>query len=756
MMQFTRRGVLLTAGAAGGLLAAWALTARRFDPPLQPGEGEFAFDAWLKIGKDGVVSVAVPDLEMGQGITTLIPQIVAIELGADWRQIAVEPAPVSGAYGNAPLAAHWAPLWLPVLSALGDSSDSLMARRFAESEPFAVTAEGTALAAHEAAARAAAAGARAMLAMAAADKWGVAWEECDAIGGFIVHDKQRASFAQLVADAAGYSPPSPPVLRAQPPSERPAEFPAGAALRFPRLDLPAKVDGSFTFAGDVRLPDMLYASIRHGPIGEARLGSFDAAKAKGVQGLVKLVPGKDWLAAVATSWWVAERALNQIAPRFAARDKAESGKIAERLEKALRQGDAVRVAEAGDPDTWLSLKFEHTAHYAVAPALHASLETASATARVANGRAELWLASQAPQAARRAVAQALGIGIADVVLYPMPAGGSFDARLESDHAVEAALIAQQVGKPVQLTWSRWQEHVAGLPRAPARAVLAARTAQDGSLTALKVRVAMPGTMREFGRRLFDGESRRDALEAQGEGDPLVLEGMVPPYGIEHLVVEHVPVNIGLPTGRLHGNSWALGCFLIETFVDELAHRSGREPLSYRMAMLGQDLKLASCLQRAASLAEWGGGAGGSGQGLACTRIAIAGREGRIALVASARRDDGGIRVDKLTAVLDVGRVINADIARQQVEGGLIFGMGLARGSTTAYAGGLPLTGRIGMLGLPLLGDCPEIEVEFIDGSAEPFDPAELAVAVSGPAIANALFSAGSERLRSLPLTAEQA
>lgn len=754
-MQFTRRGILLTAGVAGSLLAAWALTARRFDPPLAAGEGEFAFDAWLKIGKDGVISVAVPDVEMGQGITTLIPQIVAIELGADWRQIAVEPAPVSGAYGNAPLAAHWSELWLPVMSGLADTPESLLARRFAENDAFAVTAEGTALAAHEAAARSAAAGARAMLAMAAADRWGVAWEECDAQGGFIVHDKQRLSFAELVEEAAEYEPPSPPVLRAQPPLERPAEFPAGAPLRFPRLDLPAKVDGSFTFAGDVRLPDMVYAAIRHGPVGEARLGSYDAAKARDPQGQVTLVPGEDWLAAVAPSWWAAERALSQIAPRFAAKGKADSGRIAERLDAALSKGAATRVAEAGDPDAWLSGKFEHAARYVIAPALHGGLETASATARVSGGKAELWVANQAPQTCRRAVAQALGIGIGDVVLYPMPAGGSFDARLESDHAVEAALIAKAVGRPVQLIWSRWQEHVAGLPRAPARAALAARTAQDGSLTGLTVRVAMPGTMREFGRRLFDGDDRRAALEAQDQGDPLALEGMVPPYAIEHLLVEHVPVNVGLPTGRLHGNSLALGAFLIETFVDELAHRSGREPLSYRMAMLGHDLKLANCLQRAASLAEWGGGTGGSGQGLACTRMAIAGREGRIALVASARRDDSGIRVDKLTAVLDVGRVINADIARQQVEGGLIFGMGLARGSTTAYADGLPLTGRLGMLGLPLLGDCPEIEVEFIDSQAEPFDPAELAVAVSVPAIANALFSAGSVRLHSLPLTAEQ-
>ncbi len=170
-------------------------------------------------------------------------------------------------------------------------------------------------------------------------------------------------------------------------------------------------------------------------------------------------------------------------------------------------------------------------------------------------------------------------------------------------------------------------------------------------------------------------------------------------------------------------------------------------------MLGGDLKLATVLQRAATLAAWNGGDAGSGQGLACTRMAMAGREGRIAVIASARRDAHGIRVDKLTAGVDLGRIITVDIARQQVEGGLIFGMGLANGCTTAYAHGLPQTGRLGLLGLPLLSDCPEIEVEFIDSDADPFDPGELGVAVVVPAIANALFSAGGTRVRTMPLTA---
>jgi len=752
-MQVSRRGILIGAGAAGGLLVAWTLLPRRFDAPLAAGEGEQVFNAWLRIGQDGVVTVAVPDLEMGQGITTLIAQIVAVELGADWRQIAVEPAPVSGAYANAPLAAAWRSLWMPLLPDLAEGGDSVLAKRFGEREAFMVTADGTSLAAHEAAARAAAAAARAMLSMAAAERWDIAWEECEAKAGFITHGQQKASFAELVGEAIAFDPPDPPVLRPAPVSERAVDQPDGARPAFPRLDLPAKVDGGYPFAGDVRLPDMVFAAIRHAPQGEGKLGTYAAKNAAPVKGMLRLVEGPDWLAAVARDWWSAERALTLIAPNFAAQQKPDSGAIERLLGEALRSGDAATIAEVGDADL-LRAPFDHARLYRIAPALHAPLETASATARVSNDKVELWVASQAPQATRKAVAAALGRSLDDVVLYPAPAGGSFDARLDTPHAVEAAIIAREVGKPVQLTWSRWQEAVRDLPRAPAQAALAARTAPDGSLAGLKVRVAMPGTTPEFGARLFDGADPLSARAAQERADPLGLAGCIPPYTIPHLVVEHVPTALPLSTGRLRGNAAALGCFLIETFVDELAARSGREGLSYRMAMLGQDIRLATCLQRAATLAEWSGGRGGSGQGLACHRMTMNDREGRIALVASARRDERGIRVDKLTAVLDIGRIINLDIARQQVEGGLLFGLGLARGQTTAYADGLPLSGRLGQLGLPLLNDCPEIEVEFMEGDAPPFDPGELGVAVAAPAIANALFSAGNTRMHSLPLTGE--
>ncbi len=746
-MKITRRSLFIGAGASGALLLGWVLTPRSFAPPLAAGRDEVAFDAWLKIGKDGVVTVAVPQLEMGQGVSTLLPQIIAAELGADWRQVAVEPAPISGAYPNTVLAARWSRLWMPVFSGFAAAPDSLLAKRFAQSEEFTVTADGTALAAYEMPARIAAASARALLAMAAATRWDVAWEECEAQGGFILHGKKRLSFGDLAEEAAGYEPPDPAAVRVLPLSERPSAYPTGSTPAYPRLDLPAKVDGSYGFAGDIRLPDMVFAAIRHGPIGDTELADFDAGAAKGVQGFIALVRSKRWLAAVAQDWWGAERALGQAAPRFRAKQRADSGMIERLLSEAVHRGDAVRMAEIGEPDAVVAGKSLLARHYSVAPALHATLETASATARFSDGKLELWLASQAPAAARRAAAQAVGLNPRDVVLYPMPAGGSFDRRLEHEHAVEVAVIAKQIGKPVQLVWSRWQEHLAGLPRTPVAAVMAARMTPDGSVTGWKARLALPASAAEFGDRLFGASSPQEALGAQDQGDPLAMEGAVPPYTISNLAVDHVPVAIPLPTGRMRGNSHGYTCFFTESFVDELAHEAGREPLSFRMAMLGQDLRLANCLQRAATLASWDGGVDGSGQGLACHVIGA----GRIAVVATARRDETGLRVDKLTAVVDIGRIVNVDIARQQIEGGLVFGLGIAIGSSTAYAAGLPLTVRLGMLGLPLLADCPEIEVEFIESTAEPADPGELGMAAAAPAIANALFSATGLRLRRLPL-----
>lgn len=720
---------------------------------MPTGPGEYAFGAWLTIGTDGVVTVAVPQLEMGQGVTTLLPQIVAIELGADWRQVAVGPAPISGAYVNLPLAARWAPLWKPAVPALADAPDDLLLRRWAEDEDFTVTAEGTTLAAYELPCREAAASARALLCMAAADRWDVEWEECEALDGFVLHGDRRATFGELAEEAADYNPPSTPPLRPESSAELGTDFPEFDELStaFPRLDLPSKADGSHQFAGDVRLPDMAYAAIRHGPLGRPEVSSFDKRAAVGTPGLLNVVESKRWIAAVAETWWGAERALIALTPKFRVANPLESARIEEALDQGVRRGEPVRVAERGQGDALME-RPNLALRYDVHPAAHGTIETASCTARLEDGRLELWLATQAPEAARRAAGKALGLSDEDVVVYPMPAGGSFDSRLEHDHAIEAALIAREAGRPVQLVWSRWQEQLMLRPRPPVAAVLSARLGASGFIDTFRARLAMPPSAQEFGRRLFGNRTSWAAIEdVEGEADPMVLDGLMPVYAIPNVALDHVPVRIDLPTGRMRGNAHGYTCFMLESFVDEVAQRHQQEPLAFRMSMLSGSPRLANCLQRAAQVAEWDGGRGGSGQGLACHRMGDGDTGAFIALIAAAGAGEGGVRVEKLSASVDVGRVVNRDIALQQIEGGLLYGLGLALGSAAEYQRGLPVGGRLAGMQLPILESCPEIVIDLIDSDAEPFDPGEIGVAPVAPAVANALFSATGLRLRRLPL-----
>jgi len=756
-MRITRRGLLIGGAAGGGLLVAWALTPRRFPLELPLKEGEFAFGPWLTVAQTGIVSVAVPQLEMGQGVTTLIPQVVAMELGADWRKVAAVPAPLSGAYANAPLAAEWAPLWMPFFAGLAEDPDSRMARGFAERHRFMATAAGTTLAAYEAPARHAAAATRELLCRAAADRWDVDWRACKTANGFVTHGSQRLGFGDLAESAAEQNLPDDPDLGPAPAEPLP---PASLRTAFPRLDAPMLVEGATRFAGDIRLEGMLYAAIRHAPLGDsAELGGIDENKAHGV----RLVKGPGWLAAVAPTWWAAEQALARIAPEFKVSRPVDGASVEAALDKAVKRARTERIVTVGDPEGAMGEgQPSLVARYDIAPALHAGLETASCTARLSDGRLELWLATQAPETSRRAAAQAVGLNPRDVVLYPVPAGGSFDARLDTPHAVEAALIAKEVGRPVQLTWSRWQEQLAGMPRPPASAVLWARTrADDGAVLAWRTRVATPAAANELGRRLFGADTAREALAAsRGEADPLALAGAVPPYALSHFALDHVPVSTGIPAGRMRGSADAMTAFFTESFVDELARAAGHEPLSYRIGMIGSDTRLAECLQRCATLAEWDAGADASGQGLACHRMGAANdqagdRAGRIAVIVTARQDEAGVRVEKISAVADIGRIVNRDLARQQLEGGLVFGLGLTLGATTGYARGLPLAERLSQLSLPVLGNTPEIAVEFVESSAPPVDPGELGVVAIAPAIANALHSATGVRYRKLPLFAEE-
>jgi isoquinoline 1-oxidoreductase beta subunit len=733
MAGIDRRSILVGGGAGLGLVVAWALWPRSYRETLVAHPDERVLGAWLKIGLDGHVAVAVPQLEHGQGVYTSLPQIVADELGADWRTVGVEPAPLSPLYAN-PLALD--ELFDGAFAGLPAGVRATLAERSA----LMLTGGSTSIRMFEDACRTAGAAARALLCQAAAARWDVAWTDCAVAKGFVTHAGKRIRFAALADSAAALDIPDPLPIGVQG---------AGSLIgrSVPRLDTPAKVDGSANFAGDIRLPDMVHAAIRQAPIG-GRLIAVDRAAADRIFGVLQIVEQPGWVAAVATTWWAAAKALDAMRPRFATPvDRLIDSAAIDRALAAALEAPGARIASAGDLAAVFGGAQVVTTDYAVAPAAHAAVETMSATAAYRGGRLELWMPTAAPGLARDAAARASGIAPSDVIVHPMLAGGSFGANLEAEAGAQAAVLAVTLKRPVALVWSRGEDSLHDRFRPPARARMAARLGGNGAILGWSAKIAAPATGRELADRIMPG-ALSAAAEVATSGDRYAVAGALPAYRIPAYAIDHHQAEIGLPTGHLRGGAHGYTAFFTECFIDELAQAASAEPLSYRIGMLGGQVRLARCLSTAAALGGWDGGVRGSAQGIACHAF----RGSYIAVLAEAQVGDGGrIKVDRLVAAVDCGRMINPDLVRQQIEGGLLFGMAAALGASTAVARNLPTTRGFAGLDLPLLDDTPDITVEFIRSDDAPGGVGDLGVPAVAPAIANALQSATGRRIRRLPL-----
>jgi isoquinoline 1-oxidoreductase beta subunit len=328
-------------------------------------------------------------------------------------------------------------------------------------------------------------------------------------------------------------------------------------------------------------------------------------------------------------------------------------------------------------------------------------------------------------------------------------GGSFGRRFETEIAAQAAILAQKLKRPVQLQWSRAEDMMQDRFRPAARVRLSARLGRAGRIEGWHARIAAPDAMGEVMARVMEGALPHEAREmAAKTAQERAAEGAIPPYGVGVFAIDHHPVDTGIPSGKWRSDAHSYTAFFNECFVDELARASGVEPFSFRMALLGGNPRLALCLSKAATKGSWEGGGQGTGQGLACHVMPDA----CIAVLAEAALgDDQRVRVTRLVAVADVGRVVNPDIARQQVEGGLLFGMAQAVGNAVTVEHGIAGPLRLGALGLPRLADMPEMSVELIVNNEPPGRVGEIGVPPVAPAIANALFAGSGRRFRSLPL-----
>jgi isoquinoline 1-oxidoreductase subunit beta len=694
-LKVDRRALLIGGGAGIGLIVGYALWPRHWASALTTAKGEEAFGSYLKIARDGRVTVAVPQVETGQGIWTALPQIVADELGAAWETIGVEPAPMTTDYANA------------------------LAKEEGWPEGIRITANSTSVRAFEQPLRKAAATARAMLVGAAADRWNIDPAQCDTADGFVIHGIRTFTFGELAEEAADRSPPRSPPLRQSIKGRL-----VGQPLQ--RLDAPAKSDGSWRFTGDVRLPGMLFASARLAPPGGRLIGySKDAVERS--PGIRHVSATDQWIAVVADSWWTAERALKAAVPKF-------SG---ERTAVDMRQIFDGAIANVASSEWFSRGNYEAAVHgsrplaatYYAAPSQHLGLEPMTATARVADGEIELWAPSQAP-----------GFGQDHSALYPMPAGEPAGRAMEVDAAPIAMELARALGRPVQVTLSQSasQNHDRVSPGAMAR--LTALPGAGGITQAWAMKVATADGLGSALARLA-GNHTPDKL------GKTALDGSVPPYSIPHVKTDAVQVGLPFTAGYMRGSPQREFAFFTESFIDELAHAAGMEPLAFRMSMLGNNGRLARCLQAATRLANWDGGGSGSTMGIA----GVSAYGSHIGLVASASiGDDQRVKVHRLVAAVDCGRVVNSSVAAQQIEAGLTWAVAQATVASPEWVAGMPRAWPIGGLGLLRLGDAPEIEIEMIPSSEAPGGLSALGTLPVAPAVANAIHSGSGKRMRSLP------
>ena len=500
-MKIDRRTVLIGGGAGVGLIVAFALWPRHPNSDLALEKGESAFGNFIKIARDGRITVAVAQAETGQGVWTALPQIVADELGADWDKVAVEPAPLTRAYAN------------PLAKEEGWPEDGR------------ITADSTSVRAFEPVLRHAAAVARAMLVGAAADRWNVEPDECDAADGLVMNRGRSFTFGELAEEAADRSPPGNPPLRATTTGRL-----MGQPL--PRLDGPAKSDGSWRFAADVRLPEMLFASVRMAPPG-GRLRGYSRDAIATIPGIRHVAARESWLAVVGETWWAAERGIKAADPRFSGARTAPD--MRRTFEQALALGDAGEWFTRGDYDRTVHGSRPLAATYYVAPSQHLGLEPLSATARVNGGDVEVWAATQAP-----------GFVAENRALYPLPPGEPAGRAMEADAVPIAVELARQLKRPVQvlLPQSSSQNHDRLAPGALAR--MTALPGAGGITAAWAMRVA---TADGLGSAL----ARLTGEDAPGKLGKTALDGSVPPYSVPHMKIEAIRADLPFTVVYLRGS-----------------------------------------------------------------------------------------------------------------------------------------------------------------------------------------------------------
>ncbi|HEX7889398.1 MAG TPA: xanthine dehydrogenase family protein molybdopterin-binding subunit [Ramlibacter sp.] len=749
-----RRAWLLGTASAGALVVGWLSLPQRSRVGLAglmaPGEGDIALNGWIKILPDGGVVLAMPRSEMGQGVHTALPQLAAEELDVPLSAMRIEQAGWDAIYGNVAVLQGNLPFH-PLEEEREDGFGRTRAGRWlvgkvARELGINATGGSTSVADAWEVVRLAAATARASLVGAASLQWKLPVEELRVSNGVVSHASGRSATYGELARVASATPPGQVLLKDRK-DWRVIGKPA------PRLDVPAKVNGSARFGIDVRLPGMRYAAVRLAPQIGGQPGRIDAKAALAMPGVDRLVMLPAYagstagFAVVAQSHWHARQAAQAVevewrAPAHAGPDSRASVRT---LEAALDEGDGYRFYGKGEPEPSGLRSFEATYH---APYLaHATLEPMNATARVHGNRVEVWAPTQVPQMCREAAARVAGVPVDHVDLHVTLLGGGFGRRLEVDYVAQAVRIAQDMpGEPVQMIWSREEDTRHDFYRPMHVARLRAAIGPAGEPVGLHVRSAGDAISPRWMERVLPSLAGPIDLP-----DKTASEGLFDqPYGFERQRIEHVFTRTGVPVGFWRSVGHSHNAFFMEAFVDELAAELNQDPLEFRRSLLRKAPRHLAVLDLAAEKAGWWLRQlpPGRARGLALHESFGS----VVAQIAEVSLEKGQPRVHRVTCAIDCGTVVNPQIVAQQLEGAVVFGLTAALHGRIDIHEGAVQQGNFPDYPMLRLASAPSVETWIAASDRPPSGVGEPGVPPIAPAVANALFALTGKRYRSLPFT----
>ena len=694
-----RRGFMKSTGALSGALVIGfnlpAAGAKTADAPMLT-------NAWVKIDNKGAVTLICHRSEMGQGVYTSMPMLVAEELDVPLSSVKIEMAPSAPVYINAMLGGQ-------------------------------ITGGSTSVRDAWTKLREAGASARTVLVGAAAETWSVPASECTAANGVVTHKSgKKLAYGALVAKASTMKPPEKVALK------DPKDWKIIGKNKA-RIDTPAKVYGKAQFGIDVKKPGMLIASLAQAPVIGGKVIKVNDARAKAVKGVISVVQIPDGVAVLAKDFYTAKKGRDLLEIEW---DNGPGVNLDnQEIEAALRTasvntGAIMRKDGAGIADLDKAAK-KVEAEYELPFLAHATLEPVNCTAEIINGECHITGPIQFQQGAQYGVAAGVGMPPEKVFIHTTFLGGGYGRKLELDFQIQAAQIAKAVGKPVKLLWSREDDMQHDFYRPLSLHQMTAGLDAAGNVTTFYSKLTSPSvTARAFPPVVQNGK------------DPFMAEGAENlTYKIPNIVIENVIHDTGIRVGFWRSVSNALNAFAVESFVDEIALATKKDPVALRMEMLKGDARSLNVLKLATEKAGWGKAA--SGRALGVAQMECYGSHS--AVVAEVSMTKEGPKVHKVTAVVDCGIVVHPDQAHAQIESGILLGFSSGMKNAITFKNGVVEQTNFHNYAMLRMSEVPVIDITFVSSSAAPGGLGEVGVPLIMPAIANAVATLTGKRVRKLPL-----